>query len=568
MRRKDSSTIWKDMFKNHSLKRRIILFVTIGLIIPLLCSMLFLIIDGKSRLEDNFEESVELRISRITEQLELQISGAEAAIDELQSSYQSILAQGASSRESMITSLRLASSTSSLIESVGLLANDQFYESNANSLLASEVKEREWYQGAMGANGQLYISPARASSGSGSMVITVAKAFSNGDAARVNIDLASFLATLKNYNVGENGYLFAQNTDGLILAHPQEEPGKKALVHVYEQTVGKDEGKFAGVYDGLDRRYLFKKVPNTDVLIIASMIENDIAAISSMFRIIGFAIVFVFAVILVAFSVYLIKRVVNPIIEVSASTEWIVAGDLTKRLPKSTRGDEVGVLVTNFNHMLDVLERMVINVKEHAAHVAATSEELASSADENARSVEHNANSIQHLAESTVDTSGKMADVHEITSESVEQLKDVEKRITHTLMATASMDESSVVGKDMLERVTSQIETIVTHTANARENTVKMNRFVEQVEQIIDMIKDISSQTDLLALNAAIEAARAGDQGRGFAVVADEVRKLAEQTSQNAIGVENIIREMKLSAADVLAGVDQSTTSVREGKML
>ncbi|WP_396022131.1 methyl-accepting chemotaxis protein [Bacillus cereus group sp. BfR-BA-01446] len=86
---------------------------------------------------------------------------------------------------------------------------------------------------------------------------------------------------------------------------------------------------------------------------------------------------------------------------------------------------------------------------------------------------------------------------------------------------------------------------------NSKENMKALQSLKEQinlVSEIVQMIKDISSQTNILSLNAAIEAARVGEHGRGFAVVAEEVRRLASN-------VDGAIKKINLNVESITNGV-------------
>ena len=210
-------------------------------------------------------------------------------------------------------------------------------------------------------------------------------------------------------------------------------------------------------------------------------------------------------------------------------------GDLTKRIMVAGK-DELGDLSTWFNMFLERLNNMVSEIKQHAANINVSSQEMAlgnqdlsnrthqqsSSLEETATAMEEINSIVQNNAEDAINA-------NVITQKAQKSVVDSRTELLDAVNNSIEMNQ------DMLQNLQSTNKDVVSAMEEIMESSKK-------IEGIITLMNDIAFQTNLLALNASVEAARAGEHGKGFAVVASEVRKLAHRSSKASTEIGVLIQ--------------------------
>ncbi|AZV57580.1 methyl-accepting chemotaxis protein [Clostridium sp. AWRP] len=389
-----------------------------------------------------------------------------------------------------------------------------------------------------------------------------------------DINLTNLQDMVNKIKFGESGKAFLIASDGSYIAGVDSKKVMKSKITsdskfslISKDILSGKDGNGFYMEDNDERAIYYTPIASTNWILGITVSQKELYSplqnLVSILVILSILLIVIITAAILFYSNYITKNIK----QVTKLTSIICDGDLTHTLDVNSE-DELGHMSQNLNKMSSNLKTTFHSISNNLDNVVGTSEELTASAEQTGEAAEQVALSMQkvsqHVEAQTKDT--------EYISEAVAQIHAGIKNIKENVNLTTqlSFDSTKVAknGNNIINDAIHQMENISLQVSESTHIVNVLGEKSKEIDSIINIINNISEQTNILALNAAIEAARAGEHGRSFAVVAEEVKKLAEQSGTASGKIGDLIKEIQQHIASAMAAMGKGNASVDMGKIM
>lgn len=363
----------------------------------------------------------------------------------------------------------------------------------------------------------------------------------------------------------ESSYTYIVDSEGNMLYHPDKDKIGKSVENVIVKSYIQDlksgikhdtyvveydyngSIKYAACYTDENGRFiLVVSADDDDVLRDSASLIVRVTAISLLIGMAAIVVVFIF-----------IRKIVAPLSYATNAVEELAALDFRVKNEQQERRfaglkDEVGNIMRAVLKLRGELTAVVTELKNQSDNLFEQSDSLSKSASDTMnnmkdtdRAVDEMANGATMLAQETQSASDNIIEIGNMIDKVNDNTEELAKDADN-------MKELGENAENILRQLIAGQKEMVTHIGVVNDKTHEANKAAGKISEVVNLITEIASQTNLLSLNASIEAARAGEAGRGFAVVAENIKQLAEQTTSSAADIQDIIHDLEQKSGETV----------------
>ena len=291
----------------------------------------------------------------------------------------------------------------------------------------------------------------------------------------------------------------------------------------------------------------------TGVALAAELQENvtgRIASIVSTFVIIAAVLIVIFVIVAFLFS----RGFAKSFKAVEKNVNTLSQGNLTEQKKSKSIIKEMSAILSQTDALQQNMGQAIGKTKDVSQKLVGAVEETVSLSNSSSGRAKQITCAMDDLATSTVSMAENVQDISLQMIEIGNCVNDISDNVDNLYKSSENMQNTNVETKSELENILESSKKSVEAVRDIAEQIKQTNDSIEEIDKAVQLILDLSEQTNLLSLNASIEAARAGVHGRGFAVVAEEIRHLSVQSAEGA--------EMIKALAGTITGKSQKSVEL------
>ena len=350
----------------------------------------------------------------------------------------------------------------------------------------------------------------------------------------------------------DSAYMYVVQNDGTMLYHPTKEkvgqPVENAVIKGVVQQLqdGKKPGTTVVEYDfnGTTKYSAYTILNNENILVLTADESEALAGITT---VTGVAVGIIAIVVLIAIIISFImgRRLMRPLVKVSTIIEDVANGNIEADFSVvKESNDEIGLIIEKMKELTQSLGNIVGKIRNSSDTMSANSYELNDTSSQTLAANNEISKAVEDVAEGSTGMAASISKINENLLEMSNETKDINESVNEIRNQTTAVQDSSKIMNDKIKSMQDSSHKMDEGISAISKRIETVNTTVDKVSNIVSVIEEISSETNLLSLNASIEAARAGDAGKGFAVVAQEIRVLSDNTNTELENIKQIISSL------------------------